>query len=305
MVEAETAACAHHRLQRIEVLRIIAREKAASFQNGHGKQFGDLALACLRHAAEFQHPGGLAVAQHGVFHGAQADHALGPTIDYRHGGDRCAMADHHVDLVTILVGTEAAIVALQIRAENFGDAGTEGLDPGIGQVGPDATLRPGKFGQRRWCLQRFEIRRRLEDRRVVQIDAQRHMLGLMALRQWIVLIRIGRREQGDIGPMRLLQDQLQPVGITQFGNPVQVGHQPFGPVRRWPLEILGQFAARVPRIVVERCQLKTISSGGMPFDQFPHQAQIDGLEEFEVHEFLDVFPHALTLRARIDVPLKF
>ena len=148
------------------------------------------------------------------------------------------MADDEVDLAVLLVGTEAAILALKIAGEKLHRRNLEGVDDLRRQVGADVALRPSELGQCCRGPQGMEVGRRLEDALVMQVGVQRDMLRVVSGWRRLLLVRLGIWIVHNALPPRLVQDNLHALVGSKVCHPMEIGHHALVPGRNSRLEML-------------------------------------------------------------------
>jgi hypothetical protein len=207
------------------------------------------------------------------------------------------VADHQVDLVGVRVPAEPTVRSTEIRLEYRGQLGGERRARRLPEVDLHPLREAGVFVERRSCGERQHVGRRVEDRGMIEEHAQCDMLRILPPFASRCAGLGGDREPE---PCRLGQDEPQPLGVAEFGDAVEIGHEArriaflrAGEERRE--RVSGRLRRRAQGVDVEAEQ-----SVPMPVEQSGDQCRIDGSQELRVDEFPEVAGHGV-LPGHVDV----
>jgi hypothetical protein len=110
------------------------------------------------------------------------------------------------------------------------------------------------------------------------------MLRVVSGRRRLRLVRLGIGIEHHALPPRLVQDDLHAFVTAKVCHPVEIGHHALVPGREGRLEMLRERGSD--------CGILSVEIDGhvlwleMPCEEFLDEAQIDGLQELRIDEFL-------------------
>jgi hypothetical protein len=147
-------------------------------------------------------------------------------------------------------------------------------------------MRTAQFDRRRHGRNAQQIGGLVEHLRMIEETAKRHLLRLLLL-----LLPLRRGHDRDAPAARRFEQQLEPLGIAEFGDTKQVRDETLRAVPVGTLKIRAQRLSRFLGALVEHRPVEAVQRRGMAFEQSPHEGEIDRVQELKIGEFPQVLGH--------------